>query len=893
MAVECVHIYKYNPKRIYSNGLDLPLRSYTDSQLAITNIEGLAPVSANVNITQYAARDGGIFNSSRRQERNIVITMKLFDNPSMDAVRQKVYDACPIGEPIAIIFDWSDGSSKLIEGYVEDTPSDYFGEQEGIQVSVICPDPDFILVKKSDETNEWNAELETIQFRLPSWETIKSSDKIALNYIYQLKDDTTIYEVPSLFRLTNGTDKNQKYLFAIAFANSRSRFVATFYSNGETPKETKEINSYTNASGDDDFESGLYFFINSDSEYEEILSKPQFDYIGNVAFNVLTEAETWIENTYYASLNPVETGKWLLVTWEAEYSDESDPTIYNYPVKYGFLNASLVDNEITNNIVSIFDEQASYFTTAEKGFFNLSKVGTALAEATDFVENTFYKLVRTYSYYGSHGGFTPVLDTDDIYFFEDSFAYEYANGSFDKTIPLYGFYNTIKEYKIYGTIYVQNQFYYINDSNEEILVTSSSQPSDWNSSVNKYYKKVNTFFEITNYPGSDVDDDNVILGNRTRYDTILDYLTYKYELISNQIPFENGVYYEFLGNATTELENMYGLSSIPIYKALDNGIPDDWGTPNKYYTRTKMTASERSYELYFNDHMYSTITNRMVYEYELLDEEPSDFSENYSNYYTLDNNYSNIIAYFTPDEYTDFSKLYTLTESEPADFTENYFNYYKKTRNISDILKKVSEFEYPVLKSDSEADISCIIDINSSHILGDDKGTTTEYVYRQSGDVYYKNGYYIYNSESGQYEVVSDDNPPADFSTAPYKYFKKIPMTANFITPLTVIFWNPITKKMEYDLNQYDLFVNDFETWAKKAMSTVLKIETVSSGNEKIYREDDFITYALGTSALSGKDAYPVLKISNPNYILTKSYDINGNIDYSAVQVVGIASYIS
>ena len=117
----------------------------------------------------------------------------------------------------------------------------------------------------------------------------------------------------------------------------------------------------------------------------------------------------------------------------------------------------------------------------------------------------------------------------------------------------------------------------------------------------KYYEKVNTFYNLLNYPGMNAESDSVMLGGRSKYDVILDYLTYKYDQIVEQMAYEPDVYYEFIGYAETELEGMYGLSAIPIYQLLTGSIPDDWGSSDKYFTRTKMTVLERPHSLYFND----------------------------------------------------------------------------------------------------------------------------------------------------------------------------------------------------------------------------------------------------------------------------------------------------
>lgn len=167
--VERISIFKST-----TDALCMPLRDWSESQIAISSIEGLAPVSATINITQYASADGGIFNSSRREQRNIVITGKLGDNPSMDAVREKVYDMVPVGDHVIVLLHFTDGTTKKINGYVESVESDYFGDLEGIQISIICPNPDFTIVDKyiankfgsRDESNN----IVPISSELPPWD---------------------------------------------------------------------------------------------------------------------------------------------------------------------------------------------------------------------------------------------------------------------------------------------------------------------------------------------------------------------------------------------------------------------------------------------------------------------------------------------------------------------------------------------------------------------------------------------------------------------------------------------------------------------------------------------------------------------------------------------------
>lgn len=131
----------------------LPLRSYNDTHIAVTNIEGLAPMPGTINMDDNAGGDGSIFNSARAQNRNIVITMKPFEEDmydfdgqlikaSMEACRRKIYLIFPLKRKIRLYLE-TETRKYYIDGYVETINADYFGDMEGAQVSILCPDPYF------------------------------------------------------------------------------------------------------------------------------------------------------------------------------------------------------------------------------------------------------------------------------------------------------------------------------------------------------------------------------------------------------------------------------------------------------------------------------------------------------------------------------------------------------------------------------------------------------------------------------------------------------------------------------------------------------------------------------------------------------------------------------
>ena len=908
MAVEHIYIFPAwgngndLANNVYKTYLDLPLRRYEESQLAITNIEGLAPVASTVNITQYAAKDGGIFNSSRASERHITVTMKLFKDPSMDAVRNKIYNYCRSGEPIGLVFEFSDGYAKAINGYVEDTPADYFGEQEGIQFAVACPNPNFIQIFIDHENDTFSIDFRSSQVKLPSQEIIGNVDPdFKIEFYNTIKDPNKVSDINSLIDIDNNLDEEKKILYAIGFGTRSAGLRVNFFS--EKPTTVGEVDQFVDCTDQDVYDEDTYYHRQKDDKtydpsigYTLIESEEEFTYRTSNFFK-LTQAEEFAQNKYYERSESPEPGIWIPVTWQAHYSDEQDPTMYDYPVRYGFLNNNLVNNEIVNSIVSIFDDEASYFSSADRMFFDLSKSGTPLPSAQTFAYNTYYKIARTYELINGMGGWSSVLDDDPIYFFDDIYAYESANGEFNPTLPLYGFYDRVIQYAVIGTVYVSGKFYYINANNEEVLVTGS-QPSDWASSMvnKKYYEYITTFYGLTNYPGDLPSSDNTMLGGRYKYDVILDYLTYKYDQIVSQMAYEPNVYYERIGYAETELAGIYGLSSIPIYQLMtDITAPSDWGSSDKYFIRTKMTVLERPHELYFNDHAYHTITNRAVYRYELLDDVPDDWTTNYANYYTLADDYSNIIAYFVPDEYPNYEKLYSLLTSAPADFQTDYAKYYKIDKTYSFVYKKTGSTTSEILVENPD-NIKAYIDMQPyTFRLGNENGQFKTMVFRASGDVYSPNTYYIYDGFTDTYELVTSPTAPEDWTTSPYRYYKLVTTNADEIEMLMVIFWNPASGQLEYDIDQYDMFLNDFDNWAKNALMSVAKMETTAAGNSIYYRNltadgKYFKTYALAKNYIFNKENF--LASKGKTYILANTiYAGSLTPYYNPRIVVGIASY--
>lgn len=122
--------------------LKLDLFNPEASGFIVASITGITPAKANVNITEIVTSDGGLFNNSRLESRNIVFNLIFLENPTIEDTRHLSYRYFPVKKPIKMVFE-TDTRVSEIEGYVESNEINIFSKQEGCQISVICPDPNF------------------------------------------------------------------------------------------------------------------------------------------------------------------------------------------------------------------------------------------------------------------------------------------------------------------------------------------------------------------------------------------------------------------------------------------------------------------------------------------------------------------------------------------------------------------------------------------------------------------------------------------------------------------------------------------------------------------------------------------------------------------------------
>lgn len=124
--------------------LELELANPYKTGFAISNIDGIASLEANVNTTDVATNDGAIFNSARTGTRNIVFEFIFADGygKSIEEIRLDLYKYFPVKKKINLEFV-TDNRNVSIDGYVEKSETEIFSKMESAQVSIICPDPYF------------------------------------------------------------------------------------------------------------------------------------------------------------------------------------------------------------------------------------------------------------------------------------------------------------------------------------------------------------------------------------------------------------------------------------------------------------------------------------------------------------------------------------------------------------------------------------------------------------------------------------------------------------------------------------------------------------------------------------------------------------------------------
>ncbi len=114
--------------------------------IQIRDISGLEPVKAEITTTSFI-QDGVLFQSSRLGMRNLVLILGLNPNwidQTMSTLRRMLYTYFLPKAWCKFRFYSDDMPTVEIEGFIETFEPNIFSQDPEIQISVLCPQPDFV-----------------------------------------------------------------------------------------------------------------------------------------------------------------------------------------------------------------------------------------------------------------------------------------------------------------------------------------------------------------------------------------------------------------------------------------------------------------------------------------------------------------------------------------------------------------------------------------------------------------------------------------------------------------------------------------------------------------------------------------------------------------------------
>ena len=162
------------------------------SGLLITEISGLGPAKANINMTELTTTDGGIYNSARLSSRNIVIKALFVHATSIEEARLMSYKFFPIKKKVTIKVI-TDNRIAETSGYVESNEPDIFSDECVCQISILCESAFFNAA--GDDAEQVIRFSSTIPlFKFPFGNPHLTEKKIRMGEFVSKRDNTIVYD---------------------------------------------------------------------------------------------------------------------------------------------------------------------------------------------------------------------------------------------------------------------------------------------------------------------------------------------------------------------------------------------------------------------------------------------------------------------------------------------------------------------------------------------------------------------------------------------------------------------------------------------------------------------------------------------------------------------------
>lgn len=167
---------------------DVPLvlgsREDTDP-IHIREITGLGPVKADIATSSYGASDGAYQTGAVIGYRNIVIKVGFnpdWVNDTVASLREKLYAYFMTKRGVRLRFFRDNLPTVEIAGTVETCEPNIFSKDPEVQISILCPDPDFVAVATS-YVEGWAAGPSYAEW--VNFTSLSNADKVPFKMVFQ------------------------------------------------------------------------------------------------------------------------------------------------------------------------------------------------------------------------------------------------------------------------------------------------------------------------------------------------------------------------------------------------------------------------------------------------------------------------------------------------------------------------------------------------------------------------------------------------------------------------------------------------------------------------------------------------------------------------------------
>lgn len=139
-------LYKVEVRTAQGGFMSFPLDDISNGY-SVEDIAGLGPVKATLISSSFAKLKGAQFNSSKRETRNIVLTLGFqpdYVTNSVRSLRDQLYSFFMPDSEVSLRFYDDEGLTVDTAGHVETCEPTIFTQDPGVVISIVCFDPDYL-----------------------------------------------------------------------------------------------------------------------------------------------------------------------------------------------------------------------------------------------------------------------------------------------------------------------------------------------------------------------------------------------------------------------------------------------------------------------------------------------------------------------------------------------------------------------------------------------------------------------------------------------------------------------------------------------------------------------------------------------------------------------------